>query len=196
MAQSIQEIQSQITAGNMASIKSEYRRLRRLALKRLARLGESEYSGSIEYRMNKKGFATLPQITDAPDPVRELAYQMNKLQRFVEARGSSVTGQRSIEREKLSSLHKHGYTFVNKGNIVEFGQFMDFIRSTYPHRGSGTAADASAGFNAYKHARRKQKTPAAVQKQFEQYLQKTHPESGYLTTKWEPVRTAIPKEWR
>lgn len=108
----------------VATARREYQRLRRIAEKRLARLGASEFADSEAYRRNVGTFTPLSQVSGN----RELGALLYQVRNFLDARRSSVTGQRAIIREQLETLHKHGYTFVNKSNLKAFGDFMEAAR--------------------------------------------------------------------
>ena len=109
----------------MATARREYQRLRRVAEKRLARLGASEFADSEAYRRNDGKFTPLSQVSNN----RELGALLYDVRNFLDARRSSVTGQRAIIREQLETLHEHGYIFVNKSNLKEFGEFMEAART-------------------------------------------------------------------
>ena len=85
--------------------------------------------------------------------------------RFVSAKTSSVSGFRSVQDKQINALHAAGYTFINRGNLKQFGEFMDFYRDRKDRRayGSGTIADT---FNA---AARQKIPPDELEKHFRFY---------------------------
>lgn len=103
------------------ALRKEYTRLRKIANKRLTRLQASEYKESDLAKEYAGGFAILADVEDLP---RELT----KLARFVASESSSVTGLKRINKKTISTLHQHGYTFVNAGNVGQFGAFMEEMR--------------------------------------------------------------------
>ena len=103
------------------ALRKEYSRLREIANRRLKRLLASEYKETDIAKEYAGGFAILAAVEDLP---RELT----KLARFVASERTSVTGLHRIEKQTISTLHKHGYTFVNSGNIHQFGNFMEEMR--------------------------------------------------------------------
>lgn len=109
----------------VATARREYQRLRRVAEKRLARLGASEFADSEAYRRNAGKFTPLSQVSSN----RELGALLYQVKGFLDARRSSVTGQRAIIKEQLETLHEHGYTFVTKSNLKAFGEFMETARA-------------------------------------------------------------------
>lgn len=103
------------------ALRKEYTRLRKVANKRLARLQASEYKDSELAKEYAGGFTILANVADLP---RELTM----LARFVASEKSSITGLKRIEKQTISTLHQHGYTFVNAKNVRQFGAFMEEMR--------------------------------------------------------------------
>lgn len=104
--------------------KKEYSRLRKIANQRLKRLGESEYRTLQAYQINKHGFPKLGDLTDGA-----FKFELYRLQKFVSARSSSVTGQREIEKTTISSLRSRGYTFINKSNYRRFTEYLEQLKA-------------------------------------------------------------------
>ena len=104
-----------------SALRKEYTRLRKIANKRLARLQASKYKDSELAKEYAGGFEILANVADLP---RELTV----LARFVASERSSITGLQRIEKQSISTLHKHGYTFVNAKNLGQFGAFMEEMR--------------------------------------------------------------------
>ena len=103
------------------ALRKEYSRLREIANSRLKRLLASEYKETDLVKEYAGGFAILSDVEDLP---RELTM----LARFVASERTSVTGLKRIEKQTISTLHEHGYTFVNAGNVGQFGAFMEEMR--------------------------------------------------------------------
>ena len=114
-------IRQQIRAGNEAQIRKEYTRLRDISQKRLKRLAAAGYSEDQIYKQNVNKFKELKDIKSQG----ELAQRLSDLSRFISYKGSTVAGQKAIMKKSLSTLHEHGYDFVNPGNYKEFGKFME-----------------------------------------------------------------------
>lgn len=104
-----------------SALRKEYTRLRKIANKRLARLQASKYKDSELAKEYAGGFEILANVVDLP---RELTI----LARFVASERSSITGLKRMENKTISTLHQHGYTFVNAGNVGQFGAFMEEMR--------------------------------------------------------------------
>lgn len=103
------------------ALRKEYSRLREIANTRLKRLLASEYKETDLAKEYAGGFAILAEVEDLP---RELTM----LARFVASERTSVTGLKRIDKQTISTLHQHGYTFVNAGNVGQFGAFMEEMR--------------------------------------------------------------------
>ena len=106
------------------NLREEYSRLRSIAVKRLQRLGNSEWNDTDLYLRSKNKFKKLKDIKNE----RELRYLFSDLHYFLESPRSSVTGLDKIRRQSLDTLHAHGYEFVTKKNFREFGRFMEWAR--------------------------------------------------------------------
>ena len=120
-----------------AEIRREYSRLRDIAQKRLQRLGQSE-PGSYAYRKNVGKYPVLKEA--GTEGARELLPQ---LARFIGAKTGTVQGIREQRNKALETLQEHGYDFINKGNIKQFGEFMEAYRADKDLQvvGSPTAAE-------------------------------------------------------
>ena len=104
-----------------SALRKEYTRLRKIANKRLARLQASKYKDSELAKEYAGGFDILANVADLPRELTAVA-------RFVASEKSSITGLKRIEKQTISTLQQHGYTFVNAGNVGQFGAFMEEMR--------------------------------------------------------------------
>ena len=104
-----------------SALRKEYTRLRKIANKRLARLQASKYKDSELAMEYAGGFEILANVADLPRELTTLA-------RFVASEKSSISGLKKMEKKAISTLHQHGYTFVNAGNVGQFGAFMEEMR--------------------------------------------------------------------
>lgn len=107
-------------------LRREYTRLRDIAVKRLKRIGQSEFSTSKTYIENV-GRIT-PKLSTIGS-ASELARRLTDLARFVSSETSSVSGLRSKRKRAINALHDAGYDFVDASNLDDFIDFMDFNRS-------------------------------------------------------------------
>lgn len=143
----------------VATARREYQRLRRVAEKRLARLGASEFADSEAYQRNVGTFTPLSQVSSN----RELGALLYQVRNFLDARRSSVTGQRAIIKEQIETLHEHGYTFVNKSNLKAFGEFMEAARAA----AGGTLYASDRVAEIYDAAERKGIPPEQLMENFD-----------------------------
>ena len=105
--------------------RAEYSRLRSVAVKRLERLSRTEGRQYSAYQMyGREGFAPLPKNATPAEVGRALA----DVHHFLELKTSSISQIRESQRQALATLQERGYTFVNRANIREFGEFMEAAR--------------------------------------------------------------------
>lgn len=108
-------------------LRKEYSRLRDISQKRLKRLGESEFNKSQTYLYNKSRYIPLKQIkSDA-----QLRFYLTDLANFISAKRSTVSGARQVISDRIATLNERGYSFINKDNIVAFGNFMNYMKQTH-----------------------------------------------------------------
>ena len=88
------------TKDDMATMRAEYTRMRDVAQKRLHRL-EKTFPNAKALQSHPQGFPKLREI----DP-RDFAKAFADLAKFVRAKGSTVTGQRSIQEKTTRQLNK------------------------------------------------------------------------------------------
>lgn len=86
--------------------------------------------------------------------------------RFVSAKTSSVSGYRNTQDKQVNALQAAGYDFVNRGNLRQFGEFMDYFRDRKDSKsfGSGTVAKA------FGMAAKKGITPKQLEQHFKFYV--------------------------
>ena len=143
-----------------SALRKEYTRLRKIANKRLARLQASKYKDTDLAKEYAGGFEILANVADLP---RELTV----LARFVASEKSSITGLQRIEKQSISTLHQHGYTFVNAKNVGQFGAFMEEMRQ------AGLSKIYSSEFIATwwsKKGRNKRDNVSKLKLEFEEYV--------------------------
>lgn len=147
--------------------RKEYSRLRSVAVKRLARLKGTEgeqYSAFRRY--GKDGFAKLDQITSKGILARELSAVYD----FLNLRTSSIGYIRAARREALETLQERGFTFLNKSNILEFGEFMESARQQkISNRNAGGSYEIVELFQTVK---RLALDPKEVERNFAAYMRK------------------------
>lgn len=128
--------------------RAEYARLRKIANRRLERLGASEFANSRTYQNWSSGFEALPP--DAPErDVRKALYDVG---RFVNLKASSVSGARAAREKFVEKMQSLGYDFINKSNAAEFGEFMREVKTHETYRGYDSDRVAKL-FNSLKEKR-------------------------------------------
>lgn len=108
-------------------MRSHYSYLRQIANKRLQNFVGSEFEDAQSYIKNVGKFVPLSEINNE----RELMFKLYEVNKFVRARSSSVTGLRQIRNETIETFHDRGFTWINKSNIKQFGDYMEYMRAKY-----------------------------------------------------------------
>lgn len=124
-----------------ADIDAEFKHLRAIAKSRAAsfeRAGRGEME--IAQRLTK-----LAQSGYNTHNLADLAYTLS-------LKTSTVRGVETQNQRRLKTLHRHGYSFVNAGNIEEFGRFMQDLSSAKLSHVVGSVAVAEM-FEAAKNAK-------------------------------------------
>lgn len=151
----------------LTEARAEYSRLRSAAVKRLQRLSGTEGERYSAFRMyGKEGFPSLPKNASASEVGRALA----DVYHFLEMKTSSIGSIRASQRNAIKTLNERGYDFINKGNIREFGEFMEAARQ------QKVASDNRGGspviVELYETVKRLQIPPEQVQQRFAYWLSK------------------------
>lgn len=143
---------------NLAAMRREYTRMRDIAQKRIGRLRGSEFSGSvtanIQYDTGKRdkegnaimapGFPKLKNISE-----NNFAKAFSELSKFVEAKRSSITGQKEIRQKTIETWNKQGIP-LNKQNYDRTIAILEEMRKRKIVYGSDTArelADTTLALN-------------------------------------------------
>lgn len=108
-------------------MRSHYSYLRQIANKRLQNFVGSEFEDAQSYIKNVGKFVPLSEINNE----RELMFKLYEVNKFVRARSSSVTGLKQILNETIETFHDRGFTWINKSNIKQFGDYMEYMRAKY-----------------------------------------------------------------
>lgn len=145
-----------------AEARAEYARLRKIANRRLERLGASEFANSSTYQNWSSGFEALPR--DAPE--RDVRKALYDVARFVHLKTSSVTGARAARDKFVESMHERGYDFVNKNNAKEFGDFMKEVKTHKTYKGY----DSERVANLFGKIKEKRISPEDAAKNFEYWM--------------------------
>lgn len=151
----------------LSEARAEYSRLRSAAVKRLQRLSGTEGERYTAFRMyGKEGFAPLPKNASASEVGRALA----DVYHFLQMKTSSIGAIRASQREAIKTLQSRGYDFINKGNIREFGEFMESARQQKV--ASNNRGGSPVIVELYETVKRLQIPPEQVQRSFALWLSK------------------------
>ena len=151
----------------LSEARAEYSRLRSAAVKRLQRLSGTEGERYSAYRMyGKDGFPSLPKNASASEVGRALA----DVYHFLEMKTSSIGSIRASQRNAIKTLNERGYGFINKGNIREFGEFMESARQQKVV--SSNRGGSPVIVELYETAKRLSIPPEQIQRNFSEWLRK------------------------
>ena len=151
----------------LSEARAEYSRLRSAAVKRLQRLSRTEGRMYSAYRMyGKEGFAPLPKDATPAEVGRALA----DVYHFLEMKTSSLKEIRTSQKKALETLNQRGYTFLNKYNIREFGEFMESARQQKVV--SSNRGGSPVIVELYETAKRLSLPPEKIQRNFSEWLRK------------------------
>lgn len=131
----------------------EYQALRRVAVKRMARLAKSGVQAPISIELPPSSTLTADQIQG----------QLLDVSTFLRDPRSFVVGARQFEEKQLSAFE--GSPVIQR-NIKQFGDFMSEMR----RRAGGRLYDSARTRDAYEQAVSKGMRPATLEKHFSQYL--------------------------
>lgn len=178
-----------LSAYTEKQLRREYRRLRDAARKRILRLEKSEFYDSDVLKYNS--LEKYKRLSDIKSK-NELKRLLSDVSRFVTAKTGSVSGLKERRKQQLRTLHEHGYTFVNKGNLREWGEFMQYLKARYPYHPSETASVLEPAYKEFKALRARDLTAAQVQTRFESWMKEQFPTATYFRE----VTTPVPEEFR
>ena len=108
-------------------MRSHYSYLRHVANRRLQRFVGSEFEDAQSYIKNVGKFVPLSEINNE----RELMFKLYDVNKFVLARSSTVSGLKQIRNETIDAFHDRGFTWINKNNIKQFSDYMEYLRTKY-----------------------------------------------------------------
>lgn len=137
-------------------IRDEYRRLRAIANKRIARLEAAGYTETQTYLRNVGAYKSPSNYTLA-----ELQYKLYQISKFVSARSSTVGGMRLIEKQVLEKLHEKDLGRIR--NLQEFGDFMDWARTKYKN----SDFDSERAAEVYNESKRRRIDIEEIKKDYE-----------------------------
>jgi len=163
-------IRREVTERNRSFIRSKDEEVRIHA----ATLANQYGLGSLlKYGGEASSFPTLKQIKDMTgmDPRKGggralMEDLIIEGYRFVSAKTSSVSGFNAMRDKQVNSLQAAGYTFVNRKNLRQFGEFMDYSRNRAESRRWGSNTIATA----FNQAAKQKISPEELEKHFQFYV--------------------------
>ena len=120
---------------DIRSMRREYTKMRDIAQKRIKRMGQSEFASSATYRNNQQGFKKIKDI----DP-RDFAKAFSELSKFINAKGSSVTGQKQIREKTINTWQNQGLN-LNQNNYDKTIKILEEMRRQKITYGSDKAVE-------------------------------------------------------
>lgn len=135
-------------AVSSAELRKEYSRLREVANKRLQRMEGTRFEASQTYLKNAGKYTTIGQIEKEalanarnlkPEVAQkyvdsQIAKKTADLYKFLTAKTGSIRGMQKAENDLIESLRDKGFTWINKGNIQQFGEYMEYMRALHKGR--------------------------------------------------------------
>lgn len=106
-----------------ADLSSEYNRMKKEASRRLGALSRSKNETAQNLARNYGDI-----LGKKPRNKAGLAKSVIAMEHFLSLKSSRVSQIHAADRQRLDTLHSHGYDFVTKNNLAKFGKFMDALR--------------------------------------------------------------------
>lgn len=133
------------STASISDLREAYTAFRDVMQKRITRLAtgteaQQAYAqpflpGGSKELLTLKELSQLPREGWTQDQIRrEMEFRVKELQLLESSERLSVAGWKRIEMRTLESLHKAGYTNINKKNIRQFGKFMEKMRSLFGNK--------------------------------------------------------------
>ena len=133
---------------NSADLRKEYSRLRQIANARLKRMEGSRYEKSQTFLRNAGKYTTLKDIEEEalkyahnlkPEAQAKfvdmhVAKKMAEMYKFLTSKTGSIRGMQRAENNMIEALRERGLTFINKQNIQQFGEYMEYMRTLHKNR--------------------------------------------------------------
>ena len=107
----------------IAEARAEYSRLRKIAEKRLRRMGQSRFEYTDIYQRYRDSFAPLPRGA-SEERVRK---KLSDVAHFVELQTASISGMKSSQAKQVETMQEQGFTFINEGNVNDFNRYMQRV---------------------------------------------------------------------
>lgn len=160
--------------------RSMYNRVARQIQRNLEEIGNSEFSGTRNYRENLAYYTTPSrEISDT-----EIYYRLSRALGFKESRLSTLEGLRTARSKTIDTLQRHNYSFINETNFESFTNFMEDVRTAY----DSTSVDSVRLVEIFEEAQKTDVPPLELYKYFSGYRKKKpQPESRIARKVWKGI---------
>lgn len=146
---------------NKREARQEFNRLRLLS-----NVQQKAMSMTREYGKRTKYEPIKPLPMTATDG--QIRKALSDVARQLGSAKTSTSKRRSTEYQTLKTLGKHGYGFVNRSNLKQFGDFMQAARDHYGKR----SYDSERVAQMFRYAKKSGIAPEKVQSAFDEYMKK------------------------
>lgn len=140
--------------------KAEFVRLARIANRRIKTIAESPDFGDSS-KASHAVFSAKGLKTD-----RQIYAALQQVARFNAQKTSTLSGLRAAQAKQLATMRERGYTFLNKSNIKEFGDFWKEVKKHAEYKGYDSERIAKL----FKEAKRKRIDAKDLAKDFQFWL--------------------------
>lgn len=147
---------------SVKDLKKIYTELRDIANKRIKR---AQAAGCGQNLVIRQGAKKIPKISEIRTEA-ELRYRIGETAMLLENPLSTISGIERNEAKKLETLARHGYDFINEGNLQDFGRFMEWVRANY----SDMLFDSDLVVKLYKTVTLGGFTVRAIKQMFDDYM--------------------------
>lgn len=140
--------------------KAEFVRLARIANRRIKTIAASPDFGE-SAKASHTVFSAKGLKTD-----RQIYAALQQVARFNAQKTSTLSGLRAAQAKQLETMRERGYTFLNKRNIKEFGDFWKEVKKHAEYKGYDSERIAKL----FKEAKRKRIDAKDLAKDFQFWL--------------------------
>lgn len=144
--------------------KKEYQRLRKIALKRIARLNKAGLSQRLI--SNYGGGKNFPTYTELKTDAKQFARAAIQVQSFLKAKTSTVTGAKASRKRTRTMLQKAGVKNVSDKKLELFGEFMKAARAAAEE----TAFDSDRAVSAFQMAQERKLDAGYIAENFDKWV--------------------------
>ena len=111
------------SARNIPDPRAEYRKIRNAALNRIRKLERAGYGDTETVQRARRVFEAQPRNLTQD----EAAQRLPDAARFITAARGTVGGMREIERQTANTFRDRGLKFVNRRNVRQFTEFLEWL---------------------------------------------------------------------